>query len=86
MIEIGLLDQTVDWSSTGIERAVHPQNCAAPLHGLLHWSRRMGFQVQRPNWEGNPNPLAFQFVPDMVADGVVDLIDSGMVAMWYLIS
>ena len=46
---------------------------------FLYWARRFALQLQRANGEGNGDALTLELIPDVGADGVIDLIDFGMI-------
>src|SRR6202022_79583 len=81
MIEVRLFDQIVDLTvGQTLEKQFTPKNRARFFMAFRYRCRWATFQLQCAYRKRNVDSLAFQFVPDIGADGVVGLIDSGMVA------
>src|ERR1700675_4991228 len=81
VIYVRLLHEIIDLRiRQTLEKSFVAQNPPRLILILLHWSQRPALQMQRPNRERNCNALPLEFVPHARANGVIDLIDSGMVA------
>ena len=63
-----------------LEEGFTAQNHPRFILILLRCSPRATLQIQRANREGNCDALTLEFIPNIGAHGVVDLVDSRMIA------